>query len=110
MVMARRNRYRITVETPTRTANAYGEPVETFTTKCTCYAKVENTIGREAFNGFQEVNEYPFVFRIRYDDTTKTITEKMRVNYNSKYYDIEAVVDFNNEHREIYLYTKNRGT
>lgn len=110
MIMARRQRHRIIIQTPTRTANAYGEPIETFTTYAERDASVKSVTGREVFNGSQEVNEYPVLFNIRYDQTTKNISEKMRISFDSKYYDIEAVVNYNQMNKEIHLYAKNRGT
>lgn len=101
--------HKITIETPTRTQNAYGEPIETFTTYATRYAQTMTTIGREGFNSFQEFNEYPVVFKVRYDSLTKNITEKMRILFESRYYDIEGILDFNGMKKEIHIYGKNRG-
>jgi len=101
---------RVTIQTPTRTANSYGEPIETFSTFCIRWAEMIAVTGREVFTGSQEVNDYPVVFKLRYDDTTKSITEKMRISYDSKYYDIEAVVNYNDLNKEIHIYGKNRGT
>ena len=110
MTRARHQRHKIIIQTPTRTANAYGEPVETFATFAERYAKIKSVTGREVFNGTQEVNEYPVMFSLRYDATTKAVTEKMRVSFDSKYYDIEAVVNYNELNEEIHVYAKNRGT
>lgn len=108
--VTRRLKHKIIIEEPTRTQNSYGEPVETFTTYATRKANIMTTIGREAFNKFQEFNEHPVVFKVRYDALTKSISPKMRVLYNSKYYDVEGVVNYNEENKEIHIYGKNRGS
>jgi SPP1 family predicted phage head-tail adaptor len=110
MVLARKNNKRITIETPVRVANSYGEPIETFQAYAVRWAKIEGTIGREGFNGYQEINTYPTIFRVRYDELTKDISEKMRVSFDSRYYDIEAVVNYNQENKEVYIYGVYRGT
>jgi len=104
----RRQNRKITIQTPTRTANTYGEPIETWTTYAIRWAEIKAQTGSENFNGYQEVNKYPVEFTIRYDDVTKNISEKMRVSYNSKTYDIEAVVNYNEQNKEIHIY--GRGT
>ena len=105
-----RMRYKITVEEPTRTQDSYGQPIETFTTYVTRRCDIMTTIGKENFNKFQEFNENPVVFKVRYDSLTKNINEKMRILYNSKYYDVEGIVDFNMMNKEIHIYGKNRGS
>ena len=106
----RRLKHKIIIEEPTRTQNAYGEPVESFTTYASRKCDIMTTIGRENFNKFQEFNEYPVVFKVRYDSLTKNISEKMRVLYNSRYYDVEGVVNYNEQNIEIHIYGKNRGS
>jgi len=108
--VVRRLKHKITIEEPTRTQNSYGEPIETFTTYITRKCDIMTTIGRENFNKFQEFNENPVVFKVRYDSLTKNISEKMRVSYNSKYYDVEGIVNYNEQNKEIHIYGKNRGT
>lgn len=106
----RRLKHKITIEEPTRTQNAYGEPIESFTTYANRKADIMTTIGRENFNKFQEFNENPVVFKVRYDSLTKNISEKMRVLYNTKYYDVEGIVNYNEQNIEIHIYGKNRGS
>ena len=105
-----RLKHKITIETPTRTQNSYGEPIETFSTYVSRKCDIMTTIGKENFNKFQEFNEHSVVFKVRYDVLTKDINETMRVLYNSKYYDVEGIVDFNMMRKEIHIYGKNRGT
>lgn len=105
-----RLKHKITIETPTRTQDAYGQPIETFTTYAVRYAQLMTTIGREGFNKYQEFNEYPVVFKVRYDSLTKDINETMRVTFDSKTYDVEGVVNFMGSDREIHIYGKNRGS
>ena len=105
-----RLKHSITIETPTRTQDAYGQPIETFGTYVKRKCDIMTTIGKENFNKFQEFNEHSVIFKVRYDNLTKDISEKMRVLYNSKYYDVEGIVDFNMMRKEIHIYGKNRGT
>ena len=106
----RRLKHKITIEEPTRTQNSYGEPIEDFTTYASRRCDIMTTIGRENFNKFQEFNENPVVFKVRYDSLTKNISPKMRVLYNSKYYDVEGIVNYNEQNKEIHIYGKNRGS
>ncbi len=108
--VVRRLRHKIIIEEPTRTQNSYGEPIETFTTYATRRCDIMTTIGKENFNKFQEFNEHSVVFKVRYDSATKNISEKMRVLYKSKYYDVEGVVNYNEMDKEIHIYGKNRGS
>jgi len=107
---SRKHNRRIIIERPTLTDDSYGEPIESFATYVARWAQVDASIGKESFNGYQEQNEYPVKFTVRYDSLTKAVTEDMRVNFESKYYDIEAIVNYNHENREIHIYGKNRGT
>lgn len=108
--VVRRLRHSITVEEPGNAQNSYGEPIESFTTYVNRKADIMTTIGREGFNKFQEFNENPVVFKVRYDSLTKHISPKMRVLYNAKYYDVEGVVNYNEQNKEIHIYGKNRGS
>ncbi len=108
--LSARLKHKITVQQVTEVQDAYGEPIETFTTFAMRKAKVVTGAATEKYTGFQEQNSYKVVFIVRYDSTTKMINEKMRISYNAKIYDIESAVDPFEMHKEIHISGHHRGT
>lgn len=99
---------KITIQSPIEVQNSHGEPIATYPTYAIRSAQIESLQGKESFNSVQEVNTYKVIFKIRYDSVTKSITEKMRVSYNSKIYDIESVVNHLELNREIHIHGTDR--
>jgi SPP1 family predicted phage head-tail adaptor len=69
--------------------DSYGAPSGSWETYATPWAEKIDQKGREFFNG-GVVGEVTTVFRIRYDSG---ITSKMRISYNSEYYDIKSIAE-----------------
>lgn len=101
---SRKQRHKITIQSNTRANNAFGEPVETWADYAVRWAEIKAEKGTETFTSDQEVNKHTALFTIRYDSITKLITEDMRVSFNSKIYDIEAAINYNEMNKEIHLY------
>ncbi len=106
----RRHNRKIAIQSPTRANNSYGEPIETWAAYATEWAEIKAVKGAETYNGYQEQNTYPVKFTVRYNNATKAINETMRILYDSNYYDIEAVVNYNEMNKEIQIYGKRRGS
>ena len=85
---------RIVIQSATITRDAHGGQIETWATLRMCWAKVEQ-VGTSEINEKMDAKRLSSInmtdFVIKY--WSGTITPKMRVSYNSKYYDIEAVVE-----------------
>lgn len=95
-----RLRHRITIEQRSTSQNSFGEPLLTWTTFITRWASVEPIIGKEFFASQQVQSEVTTKIRVR--DATGVLPQ-MRVNYNSRIYDIKSIMDIEERGREVLL-------
>lgn len=93
-------RRRIVIETPTETQDTFGEPDVTWSEFASIRASVEPLAGREFFQSRQFDAEISTRFIMRY---VSGITAKMRVKYDSRYFDINAVINVDDRNRETVL-------
>jgi SPP1 family predicted phage head-tail adaptor len=93
---------RILIEKSTSTQNAYGEPVQTWTTQRDCWARVEPVQGKEYYTAKQTASELDVRFIMRY--TTVSINPKQRLIYNGLQYNINSVINLDEQNRELHLY------
>ncbi len=77
-----------------------GEPDTSWTTYLTVSASVEPVTGREPFLAQEHLSEVDTKIRIRYRDG---ITADMRVSFGSRYYNIRAILNFEERNRELLL-------
>lgn len=94
-------RHRVTIQQRTAaspTNYPSGEKDASWTTYLTVWASVEPLSGRELFAAQQVTSDVNVRIRMRYRDG---VTAKMRVSFNSKIYDIVAVI--NREERNVEL-------
>ena len=103
MVRARKLKHKITIQSATETQDAYGEPVQTWATYAIRDAEIIPTAGNEYFVSQQVYSSQPVQFRLRYDNTVRQITPKMRISFDSKVFDIESVINFREMNRDIDL-------
>ena len=98
---------KITVQSYTESADAdgYGSLTRTWSNLCERRAKVEMETGGsdEDYAAERKTDRQRVMFTIRHDSTTKTIRPKMRVVYDSRYYDIENVHEMTGEYRRMYI-------
>lgn len=95
-----RLRHKIVIETVTENRTSTGSISESWATHATVRAGVEPLMGRE-YQAAQAVTTANQVkFRIRY---LSTVTTKMRINYDSKYYDIQSIQIPNDINKEMIL-------
>ena len=78
----------ITLKVATVTTNGNGERVNAWATYATRWAAIEYTGGGEMISDDMALSSKEVKFTIRYDST---ITEKHRVNYRSKEYEIRLI-------------------
>lgn len=83
---------RITLQTRTVAANAYNEPIETWTTLATVWAALEYPItgSDEETADKLNISRQRVIFTIRYRDDTGYVE---RVLYNDEVYDIERIAE-----------------
>lgn len=93
MVIARRLRKRITVQSVTESKDSYGQPLETWSTYAIRYADILPTSGREYVAAQQRFSEEITLLRIRYDSISKNITPKMRIKYGTRTLNIESAIN-----------------
>jgi SPP1 family predicted phage head-tail adaptor len=92
-MQAGRLRHRITIQAPS------GSNWVDF---ATVWAAKEQVVGREAFELADQLlqDEVLIRFRVRYRND---ITHKMRVSWDSKYYDIQRIEELDNTRQEMIL-------
>lgn len=94
-------RQRITFVTVINGTDDDGFPVKEETEKYSCQAKVTNTSGTEQIKSGTDLVEVKTRFLIRYTDK---INEDMEIKFNSNYYDIKYINDyeFKHEYKEVW--------
>lgn len=96
MINAGRMNRQITIEQRTDTRAASGAVVPTWAAYVTTYAEVAFTGGKEFAAAKQAHSEVDTVFIIR---SGGTVTNRMRVNYQQRFFDILAVDDITDKDR-----------
>lgn len=102
--MAQRYRHQIVIEKPTESASAgYGEVSSSWSTLITCWASMENRSSGEIFEAGSQVQTNDFVFETYYNSS---VTTKHRINYGTRYFDIEGVENIDNKGRKMRIHAK----
>lgn len=97
---AGRLRHLVIIQEPTETNDTQGQAVKTWGTFATVHAAVEPLTGREYFAAQQINAETSTKITIRY---LAGITQKMRVSYDSRLYNIEGMKNIGERDRQIEL-------
>ena len=93
----------IKIEEPTETVDSNGMVTQDWTTYYDTRARIAAAIGREYYQAKQVTSDQSVKFVLRYCDKAAGITTKMRISYNSNYYDIESAINPYEDNREIVL-------
>jgi len=91
----------VTIQTPVEVQTTTGEPSITWVTYYSMNARIEPLTGREFWQAKQINSTVSGKIDIRY---IKGVTAKMRIKFGSRYYNIEAIVDPDERHRELILF------
>ena len=83
---------RITIQSISESRDAYGEPIKSWVTAYTVWAEVRPLRGDERAQNQQLVSKADTKFIIRYN-SSMTITEQHRIQYDSDNYDITAILE-----------------
>lgn len=93
---------RITLQTASGAADLYGDTNTTWYDVADLWAKVEWGTGDEETDANQIAAFDKVTFTIRY----RTVTHRMRILYDSKYYDIETIGEAGGRKRFLKIITK----
>ncbi len=93
-------RHRVTLQECVSGQDEAGQPIDAWQDVATVWAAVEPLRGREYFAAAQVQAEVTTRIRIRY---RKGIRPDMRVRYGERTYNINAVIDPEECHRELQL-------
>ncbi len=98
-------RHLVAIEQPTRSENAIGESITTWSTLCTVWAAVEPATGQSYYAASQLESKVDGRVRIRY---LEGIEPTMRIKYGDRTLNIVAVLHPQENKRELHLmYTEN---
>ena len=100
---AGRLRHRLTLQSKTYTANAYGEQAVTWSDEATVWGAIEPLSGREYFAQNQTQAEASVRIVIRYNST---VDETYRVKHGGLYYNIVDVLNHDLRNRMMTLMTR----
>jgi SPP1 family predicted phage head-tail adaptor len=93
-------RHRIAIEQVAETRDADGSVIEGWSAHATVQASIEPISGREYIAAQSTQADVTHRIRLRY---LSGITPKMRVNYNSRIFDILSVINVGERNRELQL-------
>lgn len=91
-------RERIVFQQQSRTLDSMGGAAVTWSTVTTVWASVDETSGSETFPTLQIQPQTNVTFMIRY---LSTITQAMRISWNSNFYNIKEIINEGN--RDKYM-------
>ena len=95
---------RITIEQPTGTADALGEPVQTWATWAVLWAALQPLVGTERLQAAQVNANADVKVTIRYY-LGLIPTVKMRIRYGTRMFQIVSVQNIDEHNREVDLLT-----
>lgn len=81
----------ITIQQYKYAKDSYGQDVESGSTDFTTWAQMSYQSGDEKTESNQTVSLKRYHFVVRYDAQTKTITERNKIAYDGKTYEVRAV-------------------
>lgn len=90
----------ITIEQKTASTDAYGGQSFSWSTFATVWAAVQPLKGRELIAAQAAQSEITSRFVIRY---LSGVSADMRIVYGGRYFNITAVIDIDDAHREMHL-------
>lgn len=93
-------KHKIIIQSSTVTKDDYGAEVSTWEDFTTVYSSIEPLRGQELFASQQTYNKVISKIRLRYIAGIKT---DMRVNYNGRLFDIEAIINIRELNKELHL-------
>ena len=99
----------ITVQESTTGRDAYGGVTDSWATFAQYWARLEYLGGAERMGSDQVRGDVEVQFTVRHDPSVSRLTPDMRVSWNSRTFDIEAVFTEGEQGREARIITVERG-
>jgi SPP1 family predicted phage head-tail adaptor len=99
---------RIIIQAPSTVQDASGQPTDAWTNLLTTWANLRAVTGKEVYASSGFVSELTHVVTIRYPSVT--VNSTMRVLYDSRIFQIQAVIDPNEDRKQIDLLCKEENT
>lgn len=85
-------RHRLGLQNKTTTQNAYGEPVDTYTTSTTVWGSINPLSAQEAINAQQANMEITHKVTIRYSATTATyVLGTTRILFGTRVFEVTSI-------------------
>ena len=103
MVMGRRQRALIQVQSLTQSKDASGGVQEVWTDFVTRWAEPRPMGGREYYAAQQVASTDRMGFKLRYDEQTALINTKHRILYGTRDFDIESITNVDEQNRDLIL-------
>ena len=103
---AGRLRHRVTFETATVTDDDFGEPDQSWASITTVWAGIEPTAGKERFAAMQHQSEIDTLIVCRYHTALSALAPKDRATWNSKTFDIKAVINVDERNKELHIFAR----
>ncbi len=95
---------RIIIEKPTKTTDATGQKITTWSEHCRAWANlISGTAGETLQDGKQVTEDVRWQIEIRSNSLTRAITAEMRVVLGTQILSIQSAVDENEDRRKVVL-------
>ena len=96
-------KHRVTIESRTQTQSSTGMATDTWSTFAKVFAEIKTVSGNESINADQVQAEQTHIVKIRF---CPNITTSMRVNYESRYFDINVIDNVMEHDRTLLLWCR----
>lgn len=98
-----RLKQRLTIQTPTRTANGVGESIMTWTDTHNIWCDVRPVTARETQRSSQPIVDYDHVITCRYNRWLQSDyrLKWARQGQTTRYFNIKGIIDVEEKHREF---------
>lgn len=96
---------RVTIQKVTETRDTEGGIKQVWSTYITRWAGIRPLRGNDRFLAQQEYRELTHEIRLHYDSKTKLITNKHRVSFSGRVFDIQSIINPRERNQDIVLRT-----
>jgi SPP1 family predicted phage head-tail adaptor len=96
-------RHLVDLQSPSVAQNAYGEPIESWTTYASVWAAIQPLSARETAQAPQATPIATHVVMLRY---LSTVTAGHRLKFGTRYLNVESVINTDERNRELQLQCK----
>ena len=105
-MLAGQLRHRVKFQRATDADNAVGEPVQTWATLATVWARVEATAGKERFAAMQVQADVDSRIVCRYSSVLDDLAPDDRATWNGMTFDIKSVINTEGRNIELQVFVR----